>query len=36
MEGVEDIPAPVMHEGLKWEWESFKEYLDALENEIEI
>ena len=24
MEGVEDIPAPVMHEGLKWEWESFK------------
>ena len=31
MEGVEDIPAPVMHEGLKWEWESFKEYLDALE-----
>ena len=25
MEGVEDIPAPVMHEGLKWEWESFKE-----------
>ena len=31
MEGVEDIPAPVMHEGLKWECESFKEYLDALE-----
>ncbi len=31
MEGVEDIPAPVMHEGLKWEWVSFKEYLDALE-----
>jgi N-acyl-D-aspartate/D-glutamate deacylase len=31
MEGVEDIPAPVMHEGLKWEWENFKEYLDALE-----
>ena len=23
MEGVEDIPGPVMHEGLKWEWESF-------------
>jgi len=31
MEGVEDIPAPVMHEGLKWQWESFGEYLDALE-----
>ena len=23
MEGVEDIPAPVMHEGLTWQWESF-------------
>ena len=21
MEGVEDIPGPVMHEGLKWEWD---------------
>ncbi len=31
MEGVEDIPGPVMHEGLKWEWESFAEYLGALE-----
>jgi N-acyl-D-aspartate/D-glutamate deacylase len=31
MEGVEDIPGPVMHEGLKWEWESFGEYLTALE-----
>jgi N-acyl-D-aspartate/D-glutamate deacylase len=31
MEGVEDIPGAVMHEGLKWEWESFGEYLDALE-----
>src|SRR3954454_551825 len=31
MEGVEDIPGPVMHEGLKWEWESFAEYLSALE-----
>ena len=30
MEGVEDIPAPVMHEGLKWEWETFEEYLSAL------
>jgi N-acyl-D-aspartate/D-glutamate deacylase len=31
MEGVEDIPGAVMHEGLKWEWESFGGYLDALE-----
>ncbi len=31
MEGVEDIPGAVMHEGLSWEWESFGEYLQALE-----
>jgi N-acyl-D-aspartate/D-glutamate deacylase len=31
MEGVEDIPGAVMHEGLTWEWESFSEYLSALE-----
>ena len=31
MEGVEDIPAPVMHEGLDWQWETFKEYVEALE-----
>lgn len=31
MEGVEDIPGAVMHEGLRWEWESFGQYLDALE-----
>ncbi len=31
MEGVEDIPGAVMHEGLRWEWESFSEYLDALD-----
>jgi N-acyl-D-aspartate/D-glutamate deacylase len=31
MEGVEDIPGAVMHEGLPWEWESFAEYLDALD-----
>jgi len=30
MEGVEDIPGPALHEGLKWSWESFPEYLDAL------
>lgn len=31
MEGVEDIPGPVMHEGLNWQWESFPDYLGALE-----
>jgi N-acyl-D-aspartate/D-glutamate deacylase len=30
MEGVEDIPSPVLHEGLNWQWESFPEYLAAL------
>ena len=29
MEGVEDIPGPVLHEGLDWQWESFSEYLGA-------
>ena len=31
MEGVEDIPGIVMSEGLPWDWESFPEYLDAIE-----
>lgn len=31
MEGVEDIPGVVLDEGLDWQWESFAEYLDALE-----
>ena len=31
MEGVEDIPGIVLSEGLKWDWESFPDYLDALE-----
>jgi N-acyl-D-aspartate/D-glutamate deacylase len=31
MEGVEDIPGTALHEGLEWNWESFPEYLDALE-----
>jgi len=30
MEGVEDIPGAVLSEGVKWEWESFPEYLDAV------
>ena len=31
MEGVEDIPGVVLSEGVNWEWESFPEYLDALD-----
>lgn len=31
MEGVEDIPGSALAEGIKWGWESFPEYLDALE-----
>jgi N-acyl-D-aspartate/D-glutamate deacylase len=31
MEGVEDIPGTALAEGIRWEWESFPEYLDAVE-----
>ena len=31
MEGVEDIPGTALAEGMKWNWESFPEYLDALD-----
>ncbi len=31
MEGVEDIPGVALHEGLDWAWESFADYLQALE-----
>ncbi len=30
MEGVEDIPGTVLSEGVKFNWESFPQYLDAL------
>jgi len=32
MEGVEDIPGTALHEGIKWNWESYPEYLDAVAN----
>ena len=32
MEGVEDIPEVVMVDGLPWNWESFPDYLDALDD----
>ncbi len=31
MEGVEDIPEPVLTEGLPWDWQSFPDYLDRLD-----
>jgi len=32
MEGVEDIPGTVLSEGVKFDWESFPQYLDALDS----
>jgi N-acyl-D-amino-acid deacylase len=31
MEGVEDIPGSAMVEGITWAWETYPEYLDAIE-----
>ena len=31
MEGVEDIPGTALHEGIDWEWETFPEFLNAIE-----
>ena len=31
MEAIEDIPGSALAEGLQWDWESFPEYLDALD-----
>jgi len=31
LEGVEDIPGTALSEGLTWDWESFPDYLDALD-----
>ena len=31
MEGVEDIPGSALAEGMTWDWESFPDYLNALE-----
>ncbi len=32
MEGVEDIPGTALAEGITWDWETFPEYLDAIES----
>ncbi len=31
MESVEDIPGTALHEGVAWDWETFPEYLDAID-----
>jgi len=31
MESVEDIPGGALHEGISWDWETFPEYLDAID-----
>ena len=31
MESVEDIPGTALHEGIPWGWETFPEYLDAID-----
>ena len=31
MEGVEDIPGAALSEGIRWGWESYPEYLDAVD-----
>jgi len=31
MEGVEDIPGSALAEGIKWNWETFPEYLDSID-----
>jgi N-acyl-D-amino-acid deacylase len=31
MEGVEDIPGTALHEGIRWSWETFPQFLAALE-----
>src|SRR5436305_15294249 len=33
MEGVEDIPGAALSEGIQWGWETFPEYLDAIEEQ---
>ncbi|HEY2658670.1 MAG TPA: amidohydrolase family protein [Caulobacteraceae bacterium] len=33
MEGVEDIPGTALSEGIRWNWETFPEYMDSLEQQ---
>ena len=36
MEGVEDIPGAALSEGIQWGWESYPEYLDAVDQVPEV
>jgi N-acyl-D-amino-acid deacylase len=36
MEGVEDIPGTALYEGIRWSWESFPEYLEAIDRKYAI
>ena len=36
MEGVEDIPGSALAEGIKWDWETFPEYMDSLERQTRV
>ena len=31
MEGIEDIPGTALHEGITWAWETYPQYLDAID-----
>ena len=31
LEGIEDIPGTALAEGLKWDWQTFPDYLDAVD-----
>ncbi|MDC3078526.1 amidohydrolase family protein [SAR86 cluster bacterium] len=31
MEGVEDIPGSALHEGIEWDWETFPQFLNAID-----
>jgi len=33
MEGVEDIPGSALAEGIKWDWETFPEYMESLDRQ---
>lgn len=33
MEGVEDIPGTALAEGIRWNWETFPQYMDALDKD---
>jgi N-acyl-D-aspartate/D-glutamate deacylase len=36
MEGVEDIPGAALSDGIVWEWETFPEYLDAVDRKLKM